>query len=107
MVENVFVLELDAHNARLLHGLPDADRYCFHPLRTRRRSSEPHDRQRLIGLANAQCRRTQRSTAAWRRRQLHGHTANAATLQHSRQRHTGPAARCRRGAECRAEAKSR
>jgi biotin carboxylase len=32
MVENVFVLGLDAHNAHILHGLPDADRYRFHPL---------------------------------------------------------------------------
>jgi hypothetical protein len=32
MVENVFVLGLDAHNADVLHGLPDAARYRFHPL---------------------------------------------------------------------------
>ena len=32
MVENVFVLGLDAHNADILHGLPDAARYRFHPL---------------------------------------------------------------------------
>ena len=32
MVENVFVLGLDAHNAEVLHGLPDAARYRFHPL---------------------------------------------------------------------------
>ena len=32
MVENVFVLGLDAHNADILLGLPDADRYRFHPL---------------------------------------------------------------------------
>ena len=32
MRENVLVLGLDAHNARILHGLPDADRYRFHPL---------------------------------------------------------------------------
>ena len=32
MAENVFVLGLDAHNARLLDGLPDADRYRFHPV---------------------------------------------------------------------------
>jgi ATP-grasp domain len=32
MVENVFVLGLDDHNAHILHGLPDADRYRFHPL---------------------------------------------------------------------------
>ena len=32
MTENVFVLGLDAHNAHLLHGLPDADRYRFLPL---------------------------------------------------------------------------
>jgi biotin carboxylase len=32
MVENVFVLGLDAHNAHILRGLPDADRYRFHPL---------------------------------------------------------------------------
>jgi hypothetical protein len=32
MAENVFVLGLDAHNAHILHGLPDADRYRFHPL---------------------------------------------------------------------------
>ena len=32
MAENVFVLGLDAHNARLLHDLPDADHYRFVPL---------------------------------------------------------------------------
>jgi hypothetical protein len=32
MTENVFVLGLDAHNTRILHGLPDADRYRFLPL---------------------------------------------------------------------------
>jgi Carbamoyl-phosphate synthase L chain, ATP binding domain len=32
VVENVFVLGLDDHNARILHDLPDADRYRFHPL---------------------------------------------------------------------------
>ncbi len=32
MAENVFVLGLDAHNADILHGLPDAARYRFHPL---------------------------------------------------------------------------
>ena len=32
MVENVFVLGLDAHNADILHRLPDAARYRFHPL---------------------------------------------------------------------------
>jgi len=32
MAENVFVLGLDAHNKRLLHDLPDADRYRFLPL---------------------------------------------------------------------------
>ena len=32
MAENVFVLGLDAHNTRILRGLPDADRYRFHPL---------------------------------------------------------------------------
>ena len=32
MTENVFVLGLDAHNARILHGLPDAGRYRFLPL---------------------------------------------------------------------------
>jgi hypothetical protein len=32
MVENVFVLGLDAGNAHTLRGLPDADRYRFHPL---------------------------------------------------------------------------
>jgi ATP-grasp domain len=32
VVENVFVLGLDDHNARILHGLPDAGRYRFHPL---------------------------------------------------------------------------
>jgi hypothetical protein len=32
VVENVFVLGLDDHNARVLHDLPDADRYRFHPL---------------------------------------------------------------------------
>ena len=31
-VENVFVLGLDDHNARLLQALPDAERYRFHPL---------------------------------------------------------------------------
>ena len=32
MTENVFVLGLDAHNAQILHGLPDAQRYRFLPL---------------------------------------------------------------------------
>ena len=32
MAENVFVLGLDAHNAHLMRGLPDAGRYAFHPL---------------------------------------------------------------------------
>ena len=32
MTENVFVLGLDAHNTRILHDLPDADRYRFLPL---------------------------------------------------------------------------
>jgi hypothetical protein len=32
VVENVFVLGLDDHNAHILHDLPDADRYRFHPL---------------------------------------------------------------------------
>ncbi|HEX8518017.1 MAG TPA: biotin carboxylase [Pseudonocardia sp.] len=32
MAENVFVLGLDAHNAHLLEGLPDAGRYRFLPL---------------------------------------------------------------------------
>lgn len=32
MTENVFVLGLDGHNARILRGLPDADRYRFLPL---------------------------------------------------------------------------
>src|SRR3712207_8695035 len=32
MVENVFVLGLDARNARILRGLPDAERYRVHPL---------------------------------------------------------------------------
>ena len=32
MTENVFVLGLDAHNAHILRGLPDADRYRFLPL---------------------------------------------------------------------------
>ena len=35
MAENVFVLGLDAHNERLLHDLPDADRYRFRPLLSR------------------------------------------------------------------------
>jgi hypothetical protein len=32
VVENVFVLGLDDHNARILYDLPGADRYRFHPL---------------------------------------------------------------------------
>jgi len=32
MVENVFVVGLDDHNAGILHQLPDASRYRFHPL---------------------------------------------------------------------------
>ena len=32
MVENVFVVGLDDHNAGILHRLPDAGRYRFHPL---------------------------------------------------------------------------
>lgn len=29
---NVFVLGLDEHNERILHDLPDAEQYRFHPL---------------------------------------------------------------------------
>ena len=32
MAVNVFVLGLDEHNEQVLHQLPDAEQYRFHPL---------------------------------------------------------------------------